>query len=150
LFLFQLKDNLILRDLLAKQIRYLNIDMKKTREQSSITVSKIFELILSLCKNLIALNICDMFPTRRCLIPTLYILFESYTPSALTKLKINVPTLTECLCLLDGPLVCLSTLIINVLCIYHPDMLEAIDPTVSICSMIIFRENKHRKESKYS
>jgi len=148
LFLFQLTDNLILRDLLAKQIRYLNIDMKKTREQSSKTVSKIFELILSLCKNLIVLNFCDMFPTRKRLTQTLYILRKNYTPSALTKLKINVPTLTDCLCLLDGPLVCLSTLIIYVLCIYHPDMLKAIDTTVSISSMIIFRENKHRKGSK--
>lgn len=132
MFLFPLKDNLILRDLLAKQIRYLNIDMTKTIERSSKTVSKIFELILSLCKNLIVLNFCDMFPTRKRLVQTLYILHNNYTLSALTKLKINTLSLTDCLCLLDGPLVCLSTLIINVLCIYHPDLLEPIDPTVSI------------------
>ncbi|CAF5184012.1 unnamed protein product, partial [Rotaria magnacalcarata] len=131
-------DNLILRDLLAKQIRHLNIDMKKTREQSSITVSKIFELIVSLCKNLAVLNFCDMFPTRKRVIQTLYMLRGNYTPSALTKLKINVPSLTDCLCLLDGPLVCLSTLIINVLCIYHPDILEAIDPTKKLPNLKCF------------
>ncbi|CAF1352189.1 unnamed protein product [Adineta steineri] len=42
-------------------------------------------------------------------------------PSALTKLKINVPTLIEC--------VCLSTLTVNVLCMYLPDMLKDIDLT---------------------
>jgi hypothetical protein len=113
--------------------------MKNTREQSARTVSKIFELILSLCKNLIVLNFCDMFPTRKHKVETLYkLLLKNYTPSALTILKINVPTLIHCLCLLDGPLVCLSTLIINVSCIYYPDGLEPIDPTVSISSMVIF------------
>ncbi|CAF3480625.1 unnamed protein product, partial [Rotaria sp. Silwood2] len=37
----------------------------------------------------------------------------------LTKLKIDVPILTDCLYLLDGPFVCLSTLIINIESIYH-------------------------------
>ncbi len=79
-----------------------------------------------------------MFPTRKHIIQTLSILDPNYTPSTLTKLIINVPTLVDCLCLLDGPLVCLSTLIINVSCIYYPDGLEPIDPTVSISSMVIF------------
>ena len=133
---------MILRSLLAKQIKHLNIDMKKTIEHSSISISTIFEFILSLCKNLIVLNFCDMFPTRKRLTPTLYVLRKNSTPPALTKLKINVPCLTDCLCLLDGPLVCLSTLIINVLCMYHPDVLKTLDLTVSIRLMIRFREKE--------
>jgi len=62
-------------------------------------------------------------------------------PSTLIKLKINVTTLSDCLYLLDGPLVCLSTLIVNVGQIYHP--FGNIDPTVSIISMIVFREKNN-------
>src|SRR4051812_13930106 len=52
--------------------------MRRTEEQISISVSKIFELILSLCRNLIVLNFCDIFPTRKCLVQTSY----TYTQSA--------------------------------------------------------------------
>jgi hypothetical protein len=147
LFLFQFKDNLILRGVLAEQIRHLNIDMRRTEEQISISVSKIFELILSLCRNLIVLNFCGIFPTRKCLVQTLFILRQTCTPSTITKLKINVPCLTDCLCLLDGPFVSLLTLDINVQCIYHPDLLEAIDPRVSkhLINHIYRKQTSERK-----
>ncbi|CAF1460322.1 unnamed protein product [Rotaria sp. Silwood1] len=63
IFYQYLMDNLILRNLI-KQITHLNIDIKETTEHCSEIGSKIFALILSLCKKLIVLNFCYMFPTR--------------------------------------------------------------------------------------
>ncbi|CAF0898444.1 unnamed protein product [Rotaria sordida] len=115
-----LRDDLILRHLLTKQITHLNIDIKKTKNSCSKTSSKIFALILSLCKKLIVLNFGDMFLKRKYFGTCFYLLWKRYIPSTLVKLKINVATLTDCLYLLDGPLVCLSTLIINVEQTFHP------------------------------
>jgi hypothetical protein len=125
---------------LTKQVTHLDIDMKVPIELCSEKVAKIFQLILSLCKKLISLDFCDMYPTRKCESPLFYLLRENYTPSTLIKLKISVKFLTDCLYLLDGPLVSLSTLIIYVSSIYHPIVLEQIDTTVSTISKIIFRE----------
>ncbi|CAF1035892.1 unnamed protein product [Adineta steineri] len=133
-----LTDDLILRDLLTKQITHLNIDMKIIVEPNSETMSKIFQLILSLCKNLISLNFCDMYLTRTCCSGLPYLLQNNYMPSSLNKLKINLPVLTYCLYLLDGPLVSLSTLIINVFSIFHPEMLEPIDPTKKLPNLKCF------------
>ncbi|CAF1037544.1 unnamed protein product [Adineta steineri] len=133
-----LTDDLVLRDLLTKQITHLNIDMKMPEGSDSETISKIFQLILSLCKNLISLNFCDMYPTRSCFNHLHYLFQESYMPSSLNKLKINLPVLTYCLYLLDGPLVSLSTLIINVSSIFHPEMLEPIDPTKKLPNLKYF------------
>ncbi|CAF1182272.1 unnamed protein product [Rotaria sordida] len=133
-----LTDDLILHDLLTKQITHLNIDMKISRELASKTVSKIFQLILSLCKKLISLNFCDMYPTRKCISPLHYLLREGYTPSSLIKLKIGVSVLTDCLYLLDGSLISLSTLIIDVTSIYHPDILGPIDPTKKLPKLKCF------------
>ncbi|CAF1339688.1 unnamed protein product [Rotaria sordida] len=108
-----LRDDLILRDLLTKQITHLNIDIKRTTKRFSLTVSKIFELIVSLCKNLTVLNFCDMFHTRTYETSVFY-RSSNYMSSTLIKLKINVPSLDHCLYLLDGRLDSLSTLIINV------------------------------------
>ncbi|CAF3052962.1 unnamed protein product [Rotaria sp. Silwood2] len=131
-----LRDDLILRDLLTKQITHLNIDIKTTEKICSKTSSKIFALILSLCKKLIVLNFCDMFPTQKYWGTCFYLLWKSYRPSTLVKLKINVATLTDCLYLLDGPLVCLSTLIINVRDTFHP--FEEIDPTKKLPKLKCF------------
>jgi hypothetical protein len=73
-----MKGDLILRDLLNKQITHLNIDIKKATEDYSETVSNIFALILSLCKNLTDLNFGDMFPTRQCLTSIIHLLSESH------------------------------------------------------------------------
>ncbi|CAF3336829.1 unnamed protein product [Rotaria socialis] len=115
-----LTDDLILRDLLTKQITHLNIDIKKPTQHCSITVSKSFELILCLCKKLIVLNFCDMFPTRTYETPMFYLLSTTHMSSTLIKLKINVASLVDCLCLLDGRLEFLSTLIINIGQIFDP------------------------------
>ncbi|CAF1385097.1 unnamed protein product [Rotaria sordida] len=60
-----LTDDSILRDLLSKQITHLNIDIKNGNRVSFEITSKIFVLILSLCKNLIDLNFCDLFFERK-------------------------------------------------------------------------------------
>lgn len=114
---------------MTKQITHLSIDIKKPADLYSRTVAKIFVLIGSLCKKLIVLNFCDIFPTRQFESPLYHQLWENHIPSTLTKLKVNVTMLVDCLCLLDGALVCLSTLIITVGQIYYP--FEVIDPTVS-------------------
>ncbi|CAF1406868.1 unnamed protein product, partial [Rotaria sp. Silwood1] len=123
-----LTDDLILRDLLTKQITHLNIDIIKPVELCSEIVSNMFALILSLCKKLIALNFCDMFPTRQFQSLIFHVILEIFISSTLMKLKINVVSLIDCLYILDGPFVCLSTLIINIGQIFH--ICLRIDPTV--------------------
>jgi len=84
-----------------------------------------------------------MFPTRVYSAPLFYLQQKNCMPSSLTKLKIKVSILTDCLYLLDGPLVFLSTLIIDVFHIYHPALLGDIDSPVSITSTIMLREKKY-------
>ncbi|CAF3983863.1 unnamed protein product [Rotaria sordida] len=91
-----LTDNLVLRDLLTKQITHLNIDIKKPVDPWSDTLLNIIALILSLCKKLTVLN------------------FEISMSSTLMKLTINVLNFADCRCVVDGRFSCLSTLIINV------------------------------------
>jgi hypothetical protein len=116
--------------LLSQQITHLNIDIKNANKESFQITSKIFVLILSLCKKLIELNFCDLFFERKhwnlisCLTAT------SLTSSTLTKLQINLQTFTQCLFLLDGNFECLTTLIIHVELIYYP--IRRIDNTVCI------------------
>jgi hypothetical protein len=59
---FYIEGDFIFRDLLTQQIKHLDIDIKKTTEQCSTTVAKIFALILSLCENLIDLICVMCFP----------------------------------------------------------------------------------------
>lgn len=113
---FSIEDNLILRDLLTKQITHLNIDMKQTTEPSSLITAESLGLILTLCQKLIVLNYGCMFHTRESCTPV-FLRSRDYLSSNLTKLKINVGTFLGCLTLLDGRLNSLSTLIINILAI---------------------------------
>ena len=101
------KDDLLLRDL-TKQVTHLNIDMKKSTVGWSKTVSNIFALIISLCKNLTVLNFCYMFILRKWVTPVFHIQSESNISSTLMKLKINVGSFADCLYLLDGRFECLS------------------------------------------
>ncbi|CAF5066920.1 unnamed protein product, partial [Rotaria sp. Silwood1] len=112
--------DVILRNLLTKQITHLNIDIKKTIRQRTKIVSKIFALILSLCKNLTVLNFCDMLPTRRCLRPICYLPSTNCMSLTLVKLTITVSCSLDCLYLSDGHLDSLSTLIINISYIFGP------------------------------
>jgi hypothetical protein len=139
LFFFLIKDNLILRDLLINQITHLNIDIKETEEYSSESGSEIFAKILSLCKNLIVLNFCDMFLAQNFILSLTYVSWNHCIPSTLIKLRINLSTLVDCLHLLDGPFVCLSTLIINVTFTLYP--IEYINPTVGIHNNHIYTKN---------
>ncbi|CAF4702505.1 unnamed protein product, partial [Rotaria sp. Silwood2] len=112
--------DVILRDLLTKQMTHLNIDIKKTIGQRTKIVSKIFALILFLCKNLTVLNFCHIFPTRRCLLPICYLPSTNCMSLTLVKLTITVSCLLDYLYLFDGRLDSLSTLIINVSYIFGP------------------------------
>jgi hypothetical protein len=52
--------------------------IKNTVEESSRSVSNLLVLILSLCKRLIDLNFCDLFLTRKYLIPVADLSSTSY------------------------------------------------------------------------
>ncbi len=134
IFFFFIEDNLILCDLLAKQITHLKIDIKTKTPRWSETVSKIFDLILSLCKKLTVLNFCDMFRKRKCWTPISY-RPSGYISSTLIKLKINVASLFDFLFLLDGRLNSLTTLIIHVSDIFETPI--DIHHAVSIISIIV-------------
>ena len=83
------------------------------------TLTKIFSLILSLCKRLTMLNIDDIFPTSKWSFAVTHLRRETWMYSNLIKLKINVPFFNDCLYLLDGRLDSLLILIINVNTIYE-------------------------------
>jgi hypothetical protein len=87
-----------------------------------------FGFILSLCKQLIKLDFCEL--TYRSTPCTFDLSSANCESSTLTALKIDVKNFDDCLYLLDGRLNCLSTLIIFVEEITHT--LGTIDNTVSI------------------
>jgi hypothetical protein len=128
-------DDLRLRDL-TKQVAHLNIDMKKSTVGWSKTVSNIFALIISLCKNLTVLNFCYMFILRQCVTPVYHLRSENNISSTLMKLKVNVGCFADCLYLHDGRFECLSTLIVKATQIFDPVI--DIGQRVSIISIIIF------------
>ncbi|CAF0993004.1 unnamed protein product [Rotaria sordida] len=123
-----LTDNSILRHLLSQQITYLNIDIEKKHIDMKnedlggiysytsrlCEISRIFILILSLCKRLISLNFCQLFFKRNASICIHQIPQTRCMSESLTKLKVNVKDFDDCLYLLDSNLKCLSKLIINV------------------------------------
>ena len=138
---FVIKDNLILRDLLTNQITHLNIDIKNTTENRFEIGPEIFQKIVSLCKNLIVLNFCDMFPERNFMVSLTDFSWNHSIPSTLIKLRINLSTLADCVHLLDGPFVCLSTLIITVT--FTILRTECKSPTVSIYNNNHIYTKKH-------
>jgi hypothetical protein len=82
-------------------------------ERCSIAWSIIFQLIVSLCERLIDLNFCQS-TNQKIPITILELLSTNRIYPTLTKLKINVRYLGDCLYLLDDHFDCLSTLIIYV------------------------------------
>ena len=133
---FLIKGDSILRDLLAKQITHVNIDIKAIRVEDWRIVAEIFQLILSLCERLIDLNFCNMFLENKCSTSVHLLPDGERMSSTLRKLKINVESFVDCLYLLDGRLDCLSTLIIHVNEIFDP--IADTDERVSRSSMIMF------------
>jgi hypothetical protein len=97
--------NSIHYNLLKTQITHLNIDIRSEKISSEV-----FRLILSVCKRLIHLNICQLLSYRNSAIH----ISEPPQSSNITKLKIKVLTIDDCLRLLNGQLKHLSKLIINV------------------------------------
>jgi hypothetical protein len=100
---------------------------------------KIFDLILSLCKNLITLNFGDMLFSRKRIVSFTTRQSGGNTCSTLIKLIINVENFFDFLYLLDGHFYCLSTLIVNVKDEYGPSNIDGI---VSRILMFILREKK--------
>lgn len=123
-------DDINLRNHLSKQITHLNIDIIATEEKNARTSEQIFALILSLCKELVDLNFCDVFPTRTRSIVLCGLPQQSYMSSTLIKLKITLSTFYDCLYLLNAHLNSLSTLILTVIAIC--DLEINLDESVSI------------------
>ena len=96
------------------------------------TALGIFELILSLRKNLTSLNFGDMLFSRKRIVSLNMIRSRSNTCSALTKLKINVTNFFDLLYLLDGRFYCLSTLIVSVTDHYGPADIHGIVSRISV------------------
>ena len=128
---------MVLRDLLIKQITHLNIEIKYRLYIIPETALEIYELILSLCKNLTTFNFGDMLFSRKLVISFFTIQTKSNTCSTLTKLKINIENFFDLVYLLDGRFSCLSTLIVNVSDHYGPTNLDGI---VSRSSVFILRK----------
>lgn len=75
------------------------------------------------------LNFCNMSPTRQ-YSSVIFLDLSKDLSSTLVKLKIKVVNLIDCVCLLDGSLICLTTLIVNVSQIFEP--YPTIDPNVNV------------------
>lgn len=105
------------------------------------TALQIFELILSLCSNLITFSFGDMLFSRKRIVSFITMQSRSNICSTLIKLKINVENFFDLLFLLDGRFYCLSTLIVSVTDHYGPTNIHGI---VSIILMFILNEKKQK------
>jgi hypothetical protein len=129
--LFFIKGDLILRDLLIKQITHLNIDIKYEISYVAKAALQIFELILSLCKNLTIFNFGDMIFSRKRVVPLDLLRSGTTMSSTLIKLKVNVENFYDLLYILDGRFDCLSTLIVSVSDPYAPTVIHGIVSIIS-------------------
>ncbi|CAF3975240.1 unnamed protein product, partial [Rotaria sordida] len=106
----------ILQRRLIEQITHLSISIRNKIKPIVFEIfSNVFILILSLCKRLINLNFCQLFPDQMWSFNIFALPSTSCMSLTLTQLKINVNTFDACLYLLDGRLDNLSILIINIL-----------------------------------
>ncbi|CAF4030473.1 unnamed protein product, partial [Adineta steineri] len=137
-----LTDDSILRDLLSEQITHLNIDIRNADRESTEITSKIFVLILSLCKKLTELNFCDLFFERKHWNSISYLTATSLRSSTLTKLKINLEIFPDCLFLLNGDFECLTTLIVHVQLIFFP--MQHIDNTKKLPKLKVLSFISHQ------
>jgi hypothetical protein len=108
-----IKDDLILRDLLRNQITHLHLALAREKDNAE-TVTNTFTLTLSLGERLTELEFTYTLPGQRWRTSPVLLMGKSFHSSTLTKLKINVATIYDCLLLLDGRLDSLSRLTINV------------------------------------
>lgn len=115
-FFLYILGNTILRCLLTDQITHLVVEIKDETitELSDENKLHMLPLILSLSKRLTDLSFCECFSDRNLKLSIFNLPSTSCVSSTLTKLKVNVRILNDCLDFLDGRLTCLSTLIICV------------------------------------
>ncbi|CAF2723094.1 unnamed protein product [Rotaria sp. Silwood2] len=108
-----LANDTMLRKLLAEQITCLQIDFKDYPTLPvPETLSVVFALIIFLCKRLNKLNFSQSY--GRATYCTFDLSSTNFKSSTLTVLKIYVKTFDDCLYLLDGRFIFLSTLIIKI------------------------------------
>jgi hypothetical protein len=119
----------MLRKLLAEQITCLQIDVNDySTEPVPETLSVVFALIISLCKRLNKLDFSQSY--GRATFCTFDLSSTNFKSSTLTVLKIYVKSFDDCLYLLDGRFIFLSTLIIKIRTIQETS--GTIDNAVSI------------------
>lgn len=104
---------MILRDLLRNQITHLQVALT-TQEYNMDSATNTFILTLSLCERLTELEFTDTFAGQLWWTSPVFLTGKNFHSSTLTKLKINVACIYDCLLLLDGRLGSLSRLIINI------------------------------------
>ncbi|CAF1364261.1 unnamed protein product [Rotaria sordida] len=109
---------------LSNQITHLKVEIKGdiiVKLPDGI-VSDLFSLILFLAKHLTDLTINQSLCDRNLMNSTFNGILMNHVSLTLTKLKINVNTFDDCLYILNGYLICLSTLIININRIGNPSL----------------------------
>ena len=112
---------MIIRDLLRNQITHLHLALTR-EEYNTDSVTNTFTLTLSLCERLTELDFTDTFAGQLWRTSPVFLTGKNLHSSTLTKLKINVACIYDCLLLLDGRLDSLSRLIINVADIFAAPM----------------------------
>lgn len=110
-------DDSSLANISKKQITTLDLNTKDCRYQRKSAkeyANRVYAHILDFCENLQHLSVVE---SSMYLCPGLSLRFlpaTSFSSSTLTYLRINVINFIDCLCLLDGRLEQLNTLIIQV------------------------------------
>ena len=106
-----------------------------------------FFILVRLCKRLISLNYCQLFPKRYTSICLHKHPQTKCTSESLTILKVNVKDFDDCLYLLDSNLNCLSKLIINIEYIEHKGT-HTFDTVSRILIFVICENNNNMNEKR--
>ncbi|CAF2668198.1 unnamed protein product [Rotaria sp. Silwood2] len=146
IFKYLIGDTILIR-LLTKQITHFNLKINsRTIESFDRYEPTLFAMILSFAKCLTDFTFLQSI--RDPLINSIFNLFSTNcVSSTLTKLKIDVNTLDDCLYILDGRSDCLSTLIIDIETI--GPQLWNIDTTKKISKLKYFSLTSTSRTSYY-
>lgn len=132
-----IEDDPILRHLLCKQVTHLHFDIPHPdRTHCWLPVTNIFTIVLSLCERLVQLEFNQYIGESARVTPGCFLVGGHVPSSSLTKLKITVANIYDCLLLLDGRLESLSILLINVASIF--------DATVELDEQVSWSNQSHR------
>lgn len=106
-------DDAVLRAL-SKQIAQLKIDVSIDGEPEVETAPKVFASILSLCPDLVDMTLCSPLLSREHWTLVVSLLRKPCASTTLTRLRIDVVSLPDCITLLDGRFPRLTTLIVKI------------------------------------